>query len=272
MTFEEFIPRFIHHIETHRKPTTIRLYRLIIRRYLKPEFGHRQLTDIKRYQVIELHTLMKKKRTMANRMLAVGSSMYSYAQDLELIEPNINPFKGVAKYKEALRERYLSSSEYGRVFQALREMEKEGNVSKYGLNGIKVCMLTGCRASEIETLNWQDVKIEQRGIELKDSKTSPRTVELAPAVVNIFQSIPKRPECDLVFPGIFDGRIGLSHLWAKVRKRANLEDVRLHDLRHSYATLATVQGIPNAGDCQAVRTYERMDNSKISSCLQAICF
>ena len=105
-------------------------------------------------------------------------------------------------------------------------------------------MLTGCRKNEILTLRWKDVDLDAGELNLADAKTGPRAVQLPPTAVRILQTLPRRIHSPWVFPGR-DPKARLStvtHLWLAVRTRAGLEDVRLHDLRHSFASRALALG------------------------------
>ena len=107
-------------------------------------------------------------------------------------------------------------------------------------------MLTGCRSDEILTLTWDDVDRTSRVLRLRDSKTGPRTVQLPPTAVELLEVLPRRKDNPWVFPGNDrDGRYsggGLDHAWRTVRTAAGLEDVRMHDLRHSFASRALALG------------------------------
>ena len=244
MTLNEYIPIFLRHIEAHRKKHTIKLYKLVSERYLKPEFGNSDMTDIKRPQVVALHLSLKNKPVMANRIIAVGRRMYNFAQTMEIVDQNINPFTKITLYREIMRDRHLSASEYSRLLEVLMAMKTEGIVSQYAIAGIKVCLLTGCRASEVETMKWGNINIEQKIINLDDSKTGPRSVEMTEEVIAIIESMNRLSNSDFVFPGKGSRQIRLTKVWWKVRTRASLDDVRLHDLRHSFATTAAMHGVP----------------------------
>ena len=244
MTLNEYIPIFLRHVEAHRKTHTIKMYKVVTEIYLKPEFGNSNLTDIKRPQVVALHLSLKNKPVMANRIIAVGRRMYNFAQTIEIVNPNINPFTRITLYREIMRDRHLSSSEYSRLLKALGAMKAEDSVSQYAIAGIKLCLLTGCRASEAEAMKWADIDIEQKVINLPDSKTGPRSVEMTEEVVEIIESMIRLSNCELVFPGRYGRQISLTKAWQPVRTRASLDNVRLHDLRHSFATTAAIHGVP----------------------------
>ena len=123
MILNEYIPIFLRHIEAHRKKHTIKLYKLVTERYLKPEFGNLIMSDIKRAQVVALHMSLKNKPVMANRIIAVGRRMYNFAQTMEIVGPNINPLTRITLYREIMRDRHLSSSEYRRLLEVLKTMK-----------------------------------------------------------------------------------------------------------------------------------------------------
>ena len=114
----------------------------------------------------------------------------------------------------------------------------------YAAAALRLLMLTGCRCSEIMTLRWEDVHLEVSEIRLRDSKTGPRVVPLSPAAARVLAGLPHAADNPWVIAGRKPGT-RLSHIayhWYRVRDRADLEDVRLHDLRHSFASRALALG------------------------------
>ena len=114
--------------------------------------------------------------------------------------------------------------------------------SIYGIAAVRVLILTGARRSEIETLRWDNIDFAAGKIRLGDSKSGPRIIEMPQNVRNTFLTL-KSNGGEFVFPGRADGRIRLYWIWNAVRRKAGLTDVRLHYLRHSYATRAVEVGI-----------------------------
>ena len=113
-------------------------------------------------------------------------------------------------------------------------------------------MLTGCRRNEILGLRWDDLNFDTGEMRLPDTKTGTRMVPLTPAVARVFDGLARTPGNPWVFPGRKKGArlVNLNDSWDRVRKRAGLEDVRLHDLRHTFASraLALGEGLPMIGD------------------------
>ena len=123
-------------------------------------------------------------------------------------------------------------------------MEAAGEVSSNAAAAIRLLMLTGCRRNEIVALRWDEVNLERKELRLRQTKSGPRTVPLSPAAIRILSQRPRVPGNPWVIPGGNEGEYlkFIQDPWCKVRARANLEDVRLHDLRHSFASRALVLG------------------------------
>ena len=242
MKFNDFAQTYKLHIQAHLKPRTVEQYCGILRRILVPRFGERELTDIRRTHVVRLHLSLGDRRTAANRMLAVGSGLYRYANLLEEVPDGINPFAKIKHFEEPARERFLDDSEYVRIDQVLTTLENEQTFSIYGIAAVRVLILTGARRSEIETLRWDNIDFAAGKIRLADSKSGPRIIEIPAGVRKILLTL-KSKGGEFVFPGRAGGRIRLYWIWKEVRRKTGLTDVRLHGLRHSYATRATGVGI-----------------------------
>lgn len=154
-----------------------------------------------------------------------------------------NPALGVRNYKMPPRERFLSPEEYRRIGKALDEGAKNGT-NPYAVAAIRVLMLSGARTSEIVTLkrSWIDERIG--GARLPDSKTGARFLILPVQALAIIRQLLDIHDSEFVFPSRDGGKpyAGLKKVWRQVRERARLNDVRLHDLRHSYASMAVMGG------------------------------
>lgn len=121
-------------------------------------------------------------------------------------------------------------------------MEATGRESPYAVGAFRLLLLTGCRLREIQTLQW--TFIEDRYIVLPDSKTGPRKVPTTPAVRQVLDSLERRPDNPYVIVGLTPGQhlTDLQRPWRRIRKCADLDDVRIHDLRHTYASMAVSTG------------------------------
>ena len=141
-------------------------------------------------------------------------------------------------------ERFLSEDEIARLAAALdAESTRTGN--PYPTAAIKLLLLTGGRRGEILGLQWQHVDFEQQCLRLPDSKTGAKIMYLNPPALEVFAGLPRRESNPYVVPGKREGRplIGIDKLWFHVRDVAGLQDVRLHDLRHSFASMGVAGGL-----------------------------
>ena len=181
---------------------------------------------------------------MANVVVAFLSRMFNAAEAWGLSPEGGNPCRFVVKYRERKRERFLSDDEFDRLGRVLNEMENEGTLSPHVTAVLRLLMLTGCRRNEILTLRWSDVDLDAGELRLADTKTGARTVSLSPPAVKVLANLQRVPDNPWVIPGRKPGErlSGIGAQWYRVRERAGLEDVRLHDLRHSWASRALALG------------------------------
>ena len=241
---EEYAP-------AHLKPGTARLYRKIIDNRILPRLGKRRVGDIGKSDVVALHHDMRDVPDHANRTLSVLSRMLTLAEVWEMRPEGANPCRHVKKYPEHRRERFLSDDEYGRLGAALRDAEREGFASPAAIAAIRLLMLTGCRSGEIMSLRWDHVDLETGELRLPDSKTGSKVVHLGDPAIAVLRGIPREEGVPWVLPGAKPGKhIAYLHdSWRRILDRAGIEDLRIHDLRHSYASggLLVGEGLPMIG-------------------------
>ena len=219
--------------------------------FINPHIGSRKVTDISRADIAKLHHDLRGKPYQANRTLGVLSKMFNLAEVWGLRPDGSNPCRHVKKYKEEKRERFLSDEEYRRLGDALREIEDEDSETQSAINAIWLLMLTGCRLNEIMTLKWRFVCLEAGELRLPESKTGAKTVHIGGAAIDRLKRIERLDDNEYVITGKVPGAhlTDLQHPWRRIRKRANLDDVRIHDLRHSFASrgLLVGEGLPMIG-------------------------
>ena len=174
----------------------------------------------------------------------VLSKMFSLAEDWGLAPAGGNPCRFVRKYKEGMRERFLTPDEYRRLGRVLCSLDAGGPLSARAAAALRLLMLTGCRLNEILTLRWDDVDRKARELRLRDAKTGARMVPLTPTATAVLAGIARAPRSPWVFAGVTPDRhlSQLSSYWRHARGRCGLEDVRIHDLRHSFASRALALG------------------------------
>ncbi|MCY4384222.1 MAG: tyrosine-type recombinase/integrase [Nitrospinae bacterium] len=228
------------------KPRTVKKLRSVVRRHILPALGRMPLGAVERAHAAGLHRKLGATPAAANQALDALSAMYGQAADWGLVPEGTNPCRGVMKYRLRRRERFLTEAEFERLGNALDEVEVEGRA--YAAAAVRLLALTGCRKSEILDLRWEDVDPGAAELRLADAKTGPRTVSLTPSAVKLLAALPRLPGNPRVIPGKRPGArlSGLDRVWRTVRARAGLDGVRLHDLRHSYASraLALGEGLP----------------------------
>ena len=181
---------------------------------------------------------------MANLVIATLSRLIDQAVAWGVVQETTNPCRSAQKYRVRRRERFLTDAEFRRLGQALDELEATGRLSPHAASAIRLLMLTGCRRNEILTLRWEDVHLEAHELRLADSKTGPRTISLSVEAADVLAAISKVPGNPWVIPGTRPGQrlSSIFEPWSRVRARAGLDDVRIHDLRHSYASRALALG------------------------------
>jgi integrase len=179
-------------------------------------------------------------RGTAARSLAVLGAMLQFAVGRKLIAAN--PAKGVPLLKGEKKERFLSEAEVARLAESVSGMEAERKLSSTAAVGIGLLMLTGCRKSEILSLRWDWVDFERGCLRLPDSKTGAKVVPLAVSAMELLSELPRNSAYVLPAAKGTGHYTGLQKDWERVRLRARLPGVRLHDLRHSFASFAVADG------------------------------
>ena len=232
------------HVAMRCKPATARGYRYALDKVLLPAFGSVPLGGIGRDQVAALHYRLHKTPATANRMVEMLSRLFYMAEAWGVAPEGGNPCRFVKKYKDRSCERFLSEQEFRQLGRVLSEVEAEGKVSASAVAAFRLLMLTGCRRNEILTLRWEDVNLDAGELGLPDAKTGARSLALSPAARKVLATLTRLPDNPWVIAGPRTGRrlSNLNGRWLVVRARAGLEDVRIHDLRHSFASRALALG------------------------------
>ncbi len=232
------------------KPRTQEEYRRLYRLYIAPELGRKRLEDVTREDVAALHRKMKEKPRTANFCLSVISKFMNWCEMQELRPQHSNPVRGIKKYPETSRERFLTEEEIEAIGKALEEeLAEKGNI--YAVAAICLLLFTGARLNEILTLKWDHVDLENNLLILPDSKTGKKTIVLNAAARQALETLPREQGNPYVICGNKQGQhlVNLQKPWRRIRKRAGLNDVRIHDLRHTFASWAAKKGgsLPQIG-------------------------
>ena len=242
-TVGEVARRYLEeHVEIRCKPGTVASTRTAVNRHIVPALGKVPLTAVERTQVVELHQRLSKTPAVANAVVSILSQMYRLAEGWGLVPEGCNPCRSVVKYPVRKGERFLTDREFTRLGQVLDEAE--GEISASAVAAIRLLMLTGCRKREILCLRWEDVALDDNELRLPDAKTGARVVPLSPSAVKLLAGLPRIEGNPWVIPGRKPGAhmSNVDQAWQAVRAKTGLEDVRIHDLRHSYASRALALG------------------------------
>jgi integrase len=268
-------------IRPTRKPRTADLYDMYFRVHVRPALGSKRATEVTSADVGKLHRKIGTKTPVtANRIVALLSSLFSWAGRLGKVRQDFNPARGITRYREQGRERFLSSEELARLGDALREAETVGvpwvvdessskakhvpkdnrrtQVSPYATAALRLLLLTGCRLREILNLRWEEFDRDRGLLLLPDSKTGRKPVVLSAAAIAVFEDIPRAG--DYVIAGMHPERArhDLKRPWEAIRHRAGLGPIRLHDLRHTFAATGAGSnlGLPVIGKLLGHRRAE----------------
>jgi integrase len=294
--------RFLaEHVNTKRKPGTAATYRYVIESAVKPYLGTTKADKLTRAAVAKMHSALKDTPSWANRALAVVASMYTFATRAGVVPDGTNPARRIDKFGEHRRERFLTGEELERLGAVIREAETTGipwevdqnasrakhmskpenRFTKIGPSAaaaLRLLLFTGCRLREILHLKWEHVDIERGLLFLADSKTGKKTVVLNAPAMAVLASLdqngayivpgddPEKPRSDLKRP------------WRAIARRSGLDGVRLHDLRHTYASFGAGSGLglpiigKLLGHSQPATTarYAHLDNDPVRCAAETI--
>jgi integrase len=240
-----------------KKPSSWATDRSNIERHIKPLLGRKRASSLEKKDVakFQMDVAAGKSRTdvrtrkqgraivtggrgTAARSLAVLSAILSFAVKRRIVTEN--PTRGVPPLELKTREKFLTDPEVARLASAITDMQAEGVLSRTAATAIRLLILTGCRKNEILSALWEWV--DERGyLRMPDSKTGAKVVPLASAALELLATLPRRSPYVLPAAKGKGHYVGLQKDWERVRTRAGLPQVRIHDLRHSFAS-AAVQG------------------------------
>jgi integrase len=294
LTISALADRFIAEVEGKRKPGTVIFYRHLLDKIVRPQFGATRADKLTRVQVARLHGSLASTPFQANRVLAVIGSMYAFAGRSGIVPEDFSPVRKIDKFKEHRRERFLTGRELVRLGTAIREAETKGlpwdvdetkakarhlpkararftKIGPFAAAAIRLLLFTGCRLREILRLKWEQVDVERGLLFLADSKSGKKTVILNAPAAAVLTGL------DRIGPYVVPGddpekpRADLKRPWEAVSKRAGLDGVRLHDLRHTYASFGAGGGVglpiigKLLGHTQSATTarYAHLDNDPL---------
>lgn len=304
LTVAELAEQFLaQHVAAKRKEGTRVSYEGVIKKWVLPALGFKKAKDITHADVARLHFGMKHKPAQANRTVAIIGSMFTFAFRRGLVEYDHNPARGIDKYKEEPKERFLSASELERLGAAIREAEtvgvswqidvtkktkhlrkdkRETVIGNHAAAAIRLLIFTGARLREILHLKWEHVDFERGLLLLPDSKTGKKTIVLNAPALDVLSRLTRVGT--YVIAGESAGaeeekpRADLKRPWAVVTRHAGLEGLRIHDLRHNFAAFGAGggMGLPIIGkllghsQSQTTARYAHLDADPLRRASNAI--
>jgi integrase len=267
-TVNELAQRYMaEHAGTRKALKSVREDRRLIDLHILPKIGTRKVIDLTTADVSKVihaaaHRPSRRRKdlgqlratpVLANRVRALLSKMLALSVVWGLRKDPINPVQLVEKFPEKSRERFLSANELDKLGKTLAELERTQAEPWQAIAAIRLLIFTGCRKSEILSLRWDYIDRQQGVIMLPETKTGRQTKYLFAPVLSVLDGLPRKEACPYVLPSRlananrhFDG---LGHVWERVRSKAGLHRVRLHDLRHTYASkgVGLHMGLPIVG-------------------------
>lgn len=245
-----------------KKASTVYIDRTRVARHIKPTIGRLKVSDVERSDVERMMRDVAEGRTRhpdapwvrggraaAARAVGLLSGIFAFAVVRKMRADN--PASGVDRFRDVRRERFLSPSELGRLGDTLTAMEAAG-ADWRPITIVRLLALSGARKNEIARLRWSEVDAERGFLRLEDSKTGQKTVRVGAPVLELLAALPRAKGAVYAFPDHADPSGPYRQLdwaWVGIRKRADMADLRLHDLRHSFASvgLASGQTLPLIG-------------------------
>jgi integrase len=264
-TVQALAERYLQeYAETHKRPSSVKADQRNIENHIVPLLGRLMVADVTRADVDGIMRsvrigatkadvkLGKRSRRIvrggpgvANRCCALLSKMFNLAERWGLRPDGSNPCRHVTKNPERKMQRYLSADELGRLGMAIAEAERSGTETGMALDAIRLLVLTGARVSEILTARWEYLDAARGCLSLPQSKTGAKDVYLSPAALEILNRIDRSSGSPWIIPGADPTKplVNLTKPWFRVREQAKLGAVRLHDLRHSFASVGVAGGL-----------------------------
>lgn len=249
-TLRDLSERYMaEHCQGRCKDSTMAAHQWLLDKFILPRFGAHKIGELFPADIARLHQGLRDTPYNANRCLGLMRAMLNKAEQWGEIPANSNPASVIKPFQERKRQRFLAPEEFRRLFDTLDELERHQVVGAYSAAAIRLLCLTGCRLGEILCLVWASVDFPNRRLMLEQHKTDKKGAKAVPLNTDAMEVLTKLPRID-GNPFVIIGRDGIGHLvnlqkpWKRLCKAAKLENMRIHDLRHSFASTAASAGVP----------------------------
>jgi len=301
-TLAEVAEQFLtDHVEAKRSVSSAGSYRDLLERLVFPEIGKRKADKITFAEIQRLHSKNAHTPYQANRLLRVLSSLFTFAGKAHVVPAGFNPCRGIEYFPEEGRERYLSTQELAQIGEAIREAEaiglpysvdesklkarhapKEASrrtvIGPHAAGALRLLIFTGARLREILHLRWEQIDFERGLLLLPTSKTGKKTIVLNAPALAILNALPRVGAYVIAGTSPDKPRSDLKKPWKAVWKRAGLLGVRIHDLRHTHASVGAGAGLglpiigKLLGHTQSATTqrYAHLDNDPLKKASEHI--
>ncbi|MBG6206375.1 integrase [Labrenzia sp. EL_126] len=272
-TVSQLMDRYLsEHVEIHNAASTQESCRRIVKNIIRPRLGTLKVASLTRQDITRMHKALASIPRQANLVLSVLSKALTLAEVWGMRPEHSNPVRLVKRYKEVERERFLSAEELSRLGTSLEEAETAGlpwvikakdsnakhlppdpekrrtSVNAMALAAIRLLLFTGARLSEVLELQWEHIDLKEGTIALPARKGDGRKAHpVSSGALSVLSNLPRNKKSPFVLPRANDPKRHISkevleNAWQRVRAHAKLEDVRLHDLRHTVGTFASQAG------------------------------
>lgn len=233
------------HADVKLKRRSSEEYRRLVDKLVPASLRRKPITEIGRADISRLHNTMAKTPYQANRLLAVLRKFFNTCERDGYRPDYSNPTLHIQPFKEEKRERFLKPAEIAHLGEVLGEIEREAGHNPFTIAAIRLLLLTGARLGEVLGMKWEWIDWEGSCVRLPDSKTGAKTIYLNAPALQVLANLPRLEGNPYVICGLKNGErlVNLQKPWRAIRKRAGLDDVRIHDLRHSFASTAVASGM-----------------------------
>jgi len=256
----DLVPQYMEEVAIRKKASTQEIENSLLTRHIIPLLGIKRISELTKRDIQKFMLDVAKGKTAkdiktkprgrarvtggkgtANRSVAVLSSLLNFSIDMGLREDN--PAIGIKKYILKTHDRYLTAEELDRLGEALKAADAQ-NISPFAIAAIRFLILSGCRSGEALSLQWEWIDWKHNLIKLPDSKTGQKPLLLGDGAMQLLDTIPRVKGSPLVFVSAAGGStpISIKKVWGKIKEMADLRDLRIHDLRHNFASTAVSSG------------------------------